>query len=145
MSSFVRREATNPRLTVPSASLRRRPAGVIFVALLFLLLWGNAWVQVVMQLRSTRPDPPLLTVLQTASGALALAAALGAWRLRTWAAPSALAYGVLTGAMITALGPILALDADERAGLIPGGASVLLISVALAWYLHRATGHARRD
>jgi hypothetical protein len=116
----------------------------VIVSLLFLLLCGNAWVQVVLHLRSADPDPPLLALLQTGSGALALATALGAWRMRTWAAPSSVAYGLLTGGMVTALGAILALDAEDRAGLLPGGAAVLLVSLAFAWYLHRATHRTRR-
>jgi hypothetical protein len=43
----------------------------VIVALFFGLLCGNAWVQVVMHLQSTNPDPPLLTLLQAGAGALA--------------------------------------------------------------------------
>lgn len=111
----------------------------------FLLLCGNAWGQVVIHLQPTSAEPPLLTLLQTGSGALALAVALGAWRMRARSAPIAVAYGAFTGGMIAALGPILALDADERAGLPLGAAAVLLVSLALAWYLRRATRHASSD
>lgn len=119
-----------------------RPIGIVIVALFFLFLCGNAWAQVVMHLRSADPDPPLLTLLQSASGALALATAIGAWRLRSWCAASVLAYGVLTGGMVVGLGRILALDPDERGGLLVGGGSVLLVSLLLAWYLHRVTSRA---
>jgi len=88
-------------------------------------------------------DPPIVTALRAAASGAAAAAALGIWRETAWAAAAALAYGVLTSTLLFALGPLLALDAAARSGLRGGAVSVLLFSLASAWYLKRHTRSLR--
>jgi len=88
-------------------------------------------------------DPPVVTALRAAASCAAAAAAWGIWRETAWAAAAALGYGVLTSTMLFALGPLLALDVGARSGLRAGALSVLLFSLASAWYIKRSTQSSR--
>jgi hypothetical protein len=120
----------------------RRRLGFVLVALLFAALAANAYAQVVRSLLGLDDEPTILLLLQCASGTAAAAAAVGSWRERAWAPWAAALYGVITGAMIAALGPILDLDADARGGLWAGAAVLLALGGGCAWYLRRTLRRA---
>lgn len=118
-------------------------AGRIVVTLLLAFLCLNAWIQTVMRLVGRSDDPTALWTWQLLSGAAAGLAAVGAWRLRSWAPAAAMAYGLITGTMIIGLGPILDLEESERGGLIVGAIAVLVTCIVIAWYLRRLVRHPR--
>ncbi|HVH39927.1 MAG TPA: hypothetical protein VM764_07885 [Gemmatimonadaceae bacterium] len=120
----------------PAVDSRRR-IGTTVIAILFALLAVEAWVQVVRALVGDR-DLPLVMIWQFLTGAAAAMAAVGAWRLRPWSHRAVVLYGVLTAALIVALGPILNLDPSGRRGLLSGALVVLLGCTAAAWLLRRS-------
>ena len=127
------------------ATLRRvttRPFGPRVMAVFFGLIAINPWTQAIPELVRTGDDPIGLTLLQLASAISATAAAVGSWRMARWAPWAALAYGVITGAMVAALGPLLALPPEARPGLIGSGVGIAVVGAACAWYLRRATVRA---
>ena len=115
------------------------------IAALFALLAINAWWQAVLHVLHRAEDPPEMILLQSAVGAVATAAAWGAWRDAAWAPPAALLYGLVTAGMLVALAPILDLPSEARPGLWSGAALVLLFAVAIAWYLRRARALDRSE
>lgn len=115
----------------------RRGVGTIILSFVLVLLAANALVQGLGALVGWRDDPARLIAFQLASGSTALAAALGTWRGARWAPYLAVAYGVITAVMIASLGPMLALDDAERAGLPAGAAAVLVVALCLAWGIRR--------
>lgn len=119
------------------------PIGRIVVAVLFTLFGLSAWSEALDIFLRASDDPTLLGILQTVIGAVALTAAVGSWRGSRWSPVAAIAYGVITAGMIVGLGPMLGLEGEERGGLLVGAAAVLLIALAMAWYLRRA--QAPRD
>jgi hypothetical protein len=119
------------------ASVHHRGVGTVIISSAFVLLAANALVQGIGALVGWRDDPALLITFQLASGASALAAAVGTWRGARWAPYLATAYGAITAVMIASLGPLLALDDAERAGLPAGAAAVLLVALCLAWGIRR--------
>jgi hypothetical protein len=118
--------------------MRRARAQVAF-AVLFAVLTLNAWVQVVFVALGRSDDPPALMALQTLVGATAAGAAWGSWTSARWAPAVALLYGIVTGAMLLSLGPLLALEPQARGGLWTGAAAVFAFALGSAWYLRRRT------
>ena len=110
------------------------------MTLMFVLLSLNGLAQVVLRVTGGNTDPLALTLFQLASGATALAAAVGAWRGSRWSSVASLAYGVVTAAMLACLPYLLGLGDEEKAGIWSGATIVLLVSVAAGWYLHRQHG-----
>ena len=115
----------------------RRSPGRVVVAIIFALLALNAWGQVALVLVGRSDDPTTLTLLQSLVGATAALAAVASWSGARWAPAAALSYGVVTGAMIVLLDPLLDLGPEARSGLWLGALVVLLVSAGLAWYLRR--------
>lgn len=111
--------------------------GRIALAALFMFLGLNALVQAVDAVMGRSDDPMLLSVLQIFVGIAGVSTSVGSWRGARWAPMAAVAYGVITGGMIVALGPILDLESEARQGLLVGGVSVLLVGLGAAWYLRR--------
>lgn len=109
----------------------------ILIAVLFVLLALSAWSQVVLVFTGASDDPPPLMIWQAVVGASGLAAAWGAWKRKRWASAAATTYGVVTGAMIVALGPLLDLDPSARGGLWTGGIAVLGFGVGSGLLLRR--------
>ena len=109
------------------------------IAILFALLGINGGLQAVLALAGRSTDPGLLIVMQAVTGIAGLATAIGAWRGASWAARAALAYGVVTAAMLVSLGPLLGLERRALPGIWIGAALVLVGSVAAARYLRRAS------
>ena len=118
--------------------MRRWSPGRIVVAIIFLLLALNAWLQVAFVPLGRSDDPTALTLLQALVGATAMLAAVGSWSGARWAPVAALSYGVVTGAMIVLLGPLLDLEPGARNGLWFGALVVLVVGAGLAWYLRRS-------
>lgn len=114
-----------------------RPIGVKLVTLMFALLALNGLAQVVLRVTGGNTDPMTLALLQLASGVTAMAAAVGAWRGSRWSSVASLAYGGVTAVMLALLPHLLGLDDDAKAGIWSGATTVLLVSVAAGWYLHR--------
>ncbi len=122
----------------PRDRLRGR-IGSRIVATVLLILCLNAWLQAARDLLGIDQNPRALMLLQLTSGAAALLGAIGSWRRRAWAPAPTVLYGVITGTMIIAVGPLLGLSAEERGGLPLGAGVVLATSLALAWYLRTIT------
>ena len=116
----------------------RRPVGRIVVAVIFGLLALNAWAQVLLVPLGRSDDPAMLTLLQVLVGTSAALAAVGSWRGARWAPAAAVAYGIITGAMIVLLDPLLDIGPEGRSGLWLGALLVLLVSLGFAWYLRRS-------
>ena len=115
-----------------TTTTRRRSVGQIIVAVLFALLAANAFQEVIWS-----DSPPMLRILQAIVGTTAAATAWGAWRGAQWSAALALLFGLIAGGMVVSLGPMLDMPVEERGGLWIGGAIILLVSLACAWYLRR--------
>jgi peptidoglycan/LPS O-acetylase OafA/YrhL len=107
----------------------------LFLAVLFGILALTAWVQVVSTGVGGWHEPPALPVLHFAIGAAGAAASWGSWRRSRWASIAAAAYGVLTGALLLILRPLLSLPDQARAGLWTGAAAVVVFSMLCAAYL----------
>ena len=116
--------------------------GTRIVAVLFALLGLNALNELLDMASGASDGPAALAVLQAVVGLAAIAAAFGAWVGARWAPVAAAAYGVIAAAMVVALGPLLEMPAEERGGLLVGGAVVLGFALACAWYLRYALARA---
>ena len=116
---------------------RRRTVGQIIVVALFALLAANAFRETFW---SDSPTP--LRIWQAVVCVIATATTWGAWTGARWSAALATLYGLVAGAMIVALGPMLDMPVEERGGLWVGGAIVLVIALVSAWYLRRVTSRA---
>jgi hypothetical protein len=119
---------------------RRPPVGQIIVAVLFALLSLNAFLEVV-----SSDSPPMLRALQALVGATAAATAWGAWTAARWSPVLATLYGLTAGGMVASLGPMLDMPVEERGGLWVGAVVILVVSLACAWYLRRATRSASAE
>ena len=125
-------------------SERRAPRiGARIVAVLFALLGLNALNELLDMVSGSSDGPVTLAALQAVVGLAAIATAFAAWTGARAAPVLATIYGVIAGAMVVALGPLLEMPAEERGGLLLGGAIVLGFSLACAWYLHWASSRAR--
>ena len=134
-----RGRAYSSTMTLPRGHL----IGTRIVAVLFALLGLNALNELLDMVSGESDGPLTLAALQAVVGLSAVAAAFGAWIAARWAPLLAALYGLIAAAMIVALGPLLEMPAEERGGLLVGGAIVLAFSLACAWYLHWAFGKAR--
>ena len=108
------------------------------VSVLLGLAALNAGAQVVLPFFGMSNDPALLMAMQALCTVAGGAAAVGAWRGRTWAPWMTFVYGAVTAAMIISLGPMLSLDDEARKGLLSGGAVVLALCALMAWGLRWA-------
>ena len=109
-----------------------RPPGRVVLAILFVLLGLNAWLQL-----PSSDGPRVLDALQVAIGLAAMAAARGSWTGARWAPAAALAYGAISASMLLALPTILSLEPDARPGIFTGAGVVALVGLGSAWYLRR--------
>lgn len=110
-------------------------------ALFAALCAADGW-QLVQAARGTHPDPPGLLVTHGVTALLAGAAAVGSWRGRAWAVHAVLGWGVVSAAMLVALGPMLDTPVAERPQLWLAAGVVATVAGTAAWYLHRS-GRAR--
>ena len=117
------------------ASRPRVGVGRVVVTLLFVALAFDAWRQVVDTAIGHASEPAALTVLKVLGGTCAVATAWGAWTRARWAWAAALAYGLVIGGMLAALGPLLHLPREANRGLWMGAGIVLGGSLLCAWYL----------
>jgi hypothetical protein len=125
-------------MTMPRGHL----IGTRIVAVLFALLGLNALNELLDMVSGESDGPVTLAALQAVVGLAAVATAFGAWIGARWAPALAVIYGMIAAAMIVALGPLLEMPAEERGGLLVGGAIVLGFALACAWYLRRALARA---
>ena len=115
-----------------------RPSrGRIALAAVLALLSLNALAQVVLVALGRSDDPAPLVALQMLVGASGAAAAWGTWRSARWAAGAAMAFGLISAAMLASLGPLVDVPADARGGLYMGAVILLLFGAGAAWYLRR--------
>ena len=121
-------------------STRRRTVGQIIVAALFALLAANAFEETFWS-----DSPPMLRIWQGIVCIIAATTTWGAWTGARWSAALALLYGLVAGAMVVSLGPMLDMPVEERDGLWIGGAVVLIIGLVCAWYLRRVTRRAAME
>ena len=82
-------------------------------------------------------DPRALVAEHAVVAVLGLLAAWSIWTRKHWA-PFALAIaGITVSALIVSLGPLLRMDAQERAGLWTGAAAIFVMTLAGVWYVRR--------
>lgn len=115
-----------------------RSRGRMVLAVVFALLALSAWWQVVSDVMGTNDSPPILTGWQVLVGAMGAAAAWGGWTGARWTPLFAALYGVVAGAMVASLGPILDLPPESRKGLWTGATLVLVFGLWSAWWLRRS-------
>jgi len=115
-----------------------RSRGRVVLAVVFALLTLSAWWEVVNNVMGTNDSPPILSGWQTIVGAMGAGAAWGAWTGARSTPIFAALYGVIAGAMVASLGPILDLPPESRKGLWTGATLVLLFGLWSAWWLRRA-------
>ena len=120
-----------------------RSRGRTVLAVVFALLALSAWWQVVNDLMDRSNEPPVLTGWQVLVGAAGAAAAWGGWKGARWAPAFALLYGVIAGAMVASLGPLLDLPPESRKGLWLGAALVITFGAWSAWWLRRSLQRER--
>ena len=86
---------------------------------------------------SASGDPRALVAEHAVVAVLGL---LAAWSISTrkhWAPIALTLAGVTVAALIVSLGPLLRMDAQERAGLWTGAATVFVMTLAGVWYVRR--------
>ncbi|MFO0594638.1 MAG: hypothetical protein U0228_05025 [Myxococcaceae bacterium] len=116
--------------------------GARAVGALLVAIGLNALQQVPGELPGLSAEPTVLWVFQLAVGLSGVGGGLAAWLGKPWAWKLALACAVSCGATIAVLGPVLSLDAEERAWLPLTGLAVSVVLAGLAAYL-RAEARAR--
>ena len=122
---------------------KRRPLGRSVLAIAFALLALSAWWEVVTDVMGINDSPRILAGWQAIVGTIGVATAWGSWIGARWAPLSAVLYGVIAGAMVASLRPILDLPAESERGLLIGGAMVLVFGLWSAWWLRRALRRER--
>lgn len=122
---------------VRETQMRHRIGHLVVATLFAIFCAADVW-QLIQAARGAHPDPPGLLVLHGATGLLAGAAAIGSWRGRRWAVLVVLGWGLVTAAMLVALGPVLDTPAAERRQLWIMAVSVASLAGVAAWYLHRS-------
>jgi predicted membrane-bound spermidine synthase len=113
-------------------SVKRAKLLIAMVALL-TLCGLNAAVQAVFVLIGFWNDDTVLPYIQAVIAVIAFAGAIGAWKLRPWAAWAAVAYGVVTGAMVLSLPRFVEMPDAALNGLKFSAALIVLIGAAMAW------------
>jgi hypothetical protein len=93
----------------------------------------NAAVQAVFVWIGVWNDDTLLPYIQAVIAATAFSGAIGAWKLRPWAAWAAVAYGLVTGAMVLSLPRFVEMPGAAVNGLKFSAALIVLIGAAMAW------------
>ncbi|HEY6828644.1 MAG TPA: hypothetical protein VI259_17415 [Gemmatimonadaceae bacterium] len=116
--------------------MKKRSFADIILTAVFLLISVNAWSQVVLAMLG-HASSPLLTTMQILIGGSASAAAWGSWIGARWASTAALAYGLVSAAMLWALPLVLESGTHARPDFSAGAVGVALFAVAAAWYLSR--------
>ncbi len=114
-----------------------RSRGRAVLAVIFAILSADAFAEVLLAVLGYSDTPATLVRIQSLVALSAAAAAWGSWRGSRWAWLAALGYGLVTGAMIAALGPLLDLGPEASRGLWAGAAVLFVFGAWAAWYLHR--------
>ena len=114
--------------------MARRSVGTALLAVFVAIISAVHFMQA---FTGARGDPRALVVEHIVVALLGFLAAWSIWMAKRWA-PMALALaGVTVAALIVSLGPLLRMDAQERAGLWTGAATVFLMTLAGVWYVRR--------
>jgi hypothetical protein len=116
-------------------------AGSRILSGIFVLLAAAEVIQLIQAARGEHPDPPVLLLTHVLTGVLAGLAAFGLWRRRSWAPAAVVGWGILTAAMLVALGPILDEPGDAWRGYWLAAVAVAAFAAGSAWY---ARGQTRR-
>lgn len=112
----------------------RRSIGATLLAIFVAIVSA---VHLLQAFTGARGDPRALVIEHVIVAVLGLLAAWSIWMGKRWA-PWALALAGLTvAALIVSLGPLLRMDAQERAGLWTGAATVFVMTLAGVWYVRR--------
>jgi hypothetical protein len=125
--------------TTPAAQrageTKGRRIGFVLITVLFAFLTLEAWGEVIQVAVGRDRQPLALSLFQLFGGACAYATAIGTFRRRPWAWQTALAWGLVTAAMLLSLGSIPDLPAEESRGIRMGALAVLMMGAGFALYL----------
>ncbi len=114
--------------------MRQRPIGAALLAIFVAIISA---VHLLQAFTGALGDPRALVLEHVIVAVLGLVAAWAIWTGKRWA-PWALALaGVTVAALIVSLGPLLRMNAQERAGLWTGAATVFVMTLAGVWYVRR--------
>ena len=114
--------------------MARRSVGTALLAIFVAVISAVHLLQVFTGLGG---DPRALMIEHLIVALLGFLAAWSIWTAKRWAPAALAAAGVTVAALIVSLGPLLRMDAQERAGLWTGAATVFLLTLAGAWYVKR--------
>lgn len=117
---------------MPPTPLVRSKLLIAMVALL-TLCGLNAAVQAILVWVGVWNDATPLPYVQAVIAVIAFSGAVGAWTLRPWAAGAAVAYGVVTGAMVMSLPRFVEMPEAALDGLKVSAALIVLIGAGIAW------------
>jgi hypothetical protein len=116
----------------------KRPIMLIVIAILLAIGGLNAFVQAALTYAGVWTDTSMLPHIQLAIAFIAFLGAYGAWQRLAWSRWAALAYGVVTGAMIVSLPRFTEIPDAAVAGLRASAAITVCIGAVLAWGIHVA-------
>ena len=126
-----------PEMSRATESTGRR-IGFVIITILFAFLTLEAWGEVVGVAIGRDRQPLTLSLFQLFGGAAAYATAIGTFRRRPWAWRTALAWGLITTALLLSLPTILDLPPEGRKGITMGALAVLMMGAGFALYLWSA-------
>jgi peptidoglycan/LPS O-acetylase OafA/YrhL len=118
----------------------RQRARLRILSGIFVLLAAAEVIQLIQAARGEHPDPPVLLLTHALTGVLAGLAAFGLWRRRSWAPWAVVGWGILTAAMLVALGPILGEPGDTWRGYWLAAVVIAAFAAGSAWYARSQTG-----
>jgi hypothetical protein len=121
--------------------LPRKPLGLVLAAIFGVLALID-WAQVLLALLGISDLPSALTALHFGTGAAAAATCWGSWRRTRWTPIAAIAYGVLTAALLLTLPALLHLPSEARTGIRGGAVAVVVFALLSAAYFR---AHAARE
>lgn len=111
----------------------KRPKLLIAMVVLLGLCGLNAAIQAIMVGVGVWNDTSPLPYIQAVIAAIGLGGAVGAWKLREWSAWAAVAYGIVTGAMVSQLPRWVEMPEEAVKGLTFSAIVIVLVGVGMAW------------
>ena len=119
----------------------RRSIGTTLLAIFVAVISAVHLLQV---FTGVAGDPRALVLEHLIVALLGFLAAWAIWTAKRWAHVALAIAGVTVAALIVSLGPLLQMDAQERAGLWTGAATVFLMTLAGVWYVRRRVAPSPR-